>query len=229
MTTAASGSTWTTSAFTTPATRPTTAGSRSCLASRAIRRQLLYDRQRVSFLLRAEAGQLQRAGAQNQHYADIAASIQEVTEEIVLKMAPHAYRPVLAHLCLAGGVALNSVANGRIIRETPFERSSSSRRPVTAAARSARRCTPTTWCSASRAGFVLEHAYWGEESARGEINDFLREATSQTTRSTRRSLLDRVVERLEPATSSAGSRDVSSGARGRSVTAASSPIRDGRR
>jgi carbamoyltransferase len=58
----------------------------------------------------------------NQHYADIAASIQRVTEETLLKMARHVQeRTGLTRLCMAGGVALNSVANGRILRETPFE------------------------------------------------------------------------------------------------------------
>jgi carbamoyltransferase len=58
----------------------------------------------------------------NQHYADIAASIQLVTEEALLKMARHVQeRTGLKRLCMAGGVALNSVANGRILRETPFE------------------------------------------------------------------------------------------------------------
>jgi carbamoyltransferase len=58
----------------------------------------------------------------NQHYADIAASIQRVTEETLLKMARHVHeRTGMERLCMAGGVALNSVANGRILRETPFE------------------------------------------------------------------------------------------------------------
>ncbi len=58
----------------------------------------------------------------NQYYADVAASIQRVTEDILLKMANHLYRETKSKaLCLAGGVALNSVANGRILQETPFE------------------------------------------------------------------------------------------------------------
>lgn len=58
----------------------------------------------------------------NQTYANIAASIQRVTEEILLKMVDYAYqRTGLKNLCIAGGVALNSVANGRIMREGPFE------------------------------------------------------------------------------------------------------------
>jgi carbamoyltransferase len=64
----------------------------------------------------------ERIAKDNQKYADIAASIQLATEEIVLKMANHAYESTrLENLCLAGGVALNSVANGRILRESPFK------------------------------------------------------------------------------------------------------------
>jgi carbamoyltransferase len=55
-------------------------------------------------------------------YMDVAASIQKVTEEIMLRAARHAHRLTgLKNLCLAGGVALNCVANGRILREGPFE------------------------------------------------------------------------------------------------------------
>ncbi|MGE4650166.1 MAG: carbamoyltransferase [Myxococcota bacterium] len=57
-----------------------------------------------------------------QREMDIAASIQVVTEEIVLRIARHAHATTgMKSLCLAGGVALNCVANGRILREGPFE------------------------------------------------------------------------------------------------------------
>ena len=54
---------------------------------------------------------------------DLAASIQAVTEEIVLRMGRdlHRSRPASQNLVLAGGVALNCVANGRLLREGPFE------------------------------------------------------------------------------------------------------------
>jgi carbamoyltransferase len=57
-----------------------------------------------------------------QRHMDVARSIQEVTEEIMLRLARHA-RAVTGqtNLCLAGGVALNCVANGRILREQIFE------------------------------------------------------------------------------------------------------------
>ena len=54
---------------------------------------------------------------------DIAASIQVVTEDIVLRLAQTIHAETgLKNLCLAGGVALNCVANGRLLREGPFER-----------------------------------------------------------------------------------------------------------
>jgi carbamoyltransferase len=57
----------------------------------------------------------------DQRHKDIAASIQKVTEEVMLKMASYLHRETkMENLCLAGGVALNCVANGRILREGPF-------------------------------------------------------------------------------------------------------------
>ena len=53
---------------------------------------------------------------------DIARSIQEVTEEVVLRLARTVHRELdVDYLCMAGGVALNCVANGRILREGPFK------------------------------------------------------------------------------------------------------------
>ncbi len=57
-----------------------------------------------------------------QREMDMARSIQEITEEIMLKLAWNAYKKTgLKNLCLAGGVALNCVGNGRILREGPFD------------------------------------------------------------------------------------------------------------
>ena len=57
-----------------------------------------------------------------QREMDLARSVQVVTEEIVLKMANHVHALTgEKHLCMAGGVALNCVANGRLLREGPFE------------------------------------------------------------------------------------------------------------
>jgi len=57
-----------------------------------------------------------------QREMDLARSIQVITEEVILKMAAYAKRETqMRYLCLAGGVALNCVANGRVLREVPFE------------------------------------------------------------------------------------------------------------
>ena len=57
-----------------------------------------------------------------QKQMNIAASIQKVTEEVVLKLANTAHQELgVNYLCLAGGVALNCVANGRILRESKFK------------------------------------------------------------------------------------------------------------
>jgi carbamoyltransferase len=54
---------------------------------------------------------------------DLARSVQEVTEMAMLRMARHVHKETgERNLCLAGGVALNCVGNGRILREGPFER-----------------------------------------------------------------------------------------------------------
>jgi len=59
----------------------------------------------------------------SQHTMDVAASIQKVTEEIMLRMASHVHEQTgMKNLVLAGGVALNCVGNGKILRESPFER-----------------------------------------------------------------------------------------------------------
>ena len=57
-----------------------------------------------------------------QRHMDLARSIQVVTEEVVLRLARNVHKETgNEHLCLAGGVALNCVANGRILREGPFK------------------------------------------------------------------------------------------------------------
>jgi carbamoyltransferase len=99
----------------------------------------------------------------NQHYANIAASIQYVTEETMLKMANYAHqRTGLKKLCMAGGVALNSVANGRILRETPFE----DVYIQPAAGDSGGAVGAALYVYHVLLGkprkFVMEHAYWGQ-------------------------------------------------------------------
>ena len=58
-----------------------------------------------------------------QDYMDLAASAQSVLEDVILAMARHVHRETgMSDLCVGGGVALNGVANYRLLREGPFER-----------------------------------------------------------------------------------------------------------
>jgi len=112
--------------------------------------------------------------AENQRYADIAASIQVATEEILLKMANHLHEQTgLRRLCMAGGVALNSVANARILRETAFEELFV--QPAAGdggGALGAALWAYHTVLGKPRKG-IFEHAYWGADYTPGEIEDFL--------------------------------------------------------
>ncbi len=104
------------------------------------------------------------AAAQNQKYADIAASIQRVTEEIVLKMANYAHRQSGSkNLVMAGGVALNSVANGRLMRESPFENIFI--QPAAGDAGGALGAALYVYhvIFGFPRKFTMEHAYWGAE------------------------------------------------------------------
>ena len=116
----------------------------------------------------------ERWASQNQRYADIAASIQLVTEETLLKMASHAYGQTgLNRLCMAGGVALNAVANGRILRESPFEELYI--QPAAGDSGGALGAALYTYhvLLGKPRQFVLEHCYWGQEYSKDEITEAL--------------------------------------------------------
>ena len=135
---------------------------------------------------------------QNQKYADIAASIQRVTEETMLKMARHAYeRSGCTNLVMAGGVALNSVANGRIIRETPFENVYI--QPAAGDSGGALGAALYAYhvLLGKPRSFVMEHAYWGAEYDEGEMRAAIEESGySYQQIDDQDALIDRVVERL---------------------------------
>ena len=135
----------------------------------------------------------------NQHYADLAASIQKVTEEVVLALARQVHRETgLSRLCMAGGVALNSVANGRLLRETPFEELFI--QPAAGdggGALGAALYGYHTILGKPRS-FVMRHAYWGQEHSPAESEAFLRAENIPYTRmKDEDAVLDRVVDALE--------------------------------
>lgn len=64
-----------------------------------------------------------KGGEMTERHKDIAASLQKVTEEALFKMLNHLHELTGSdNLCMAGGVALNGVANGKILKNTPFKR-----------------------------------------------------------------------------------------------------------
>jgi carbamoyltransferase len=112
---------------------------------------------------------------QNQNYADIAASIQVVTEEMLLRMANHLHRETgLKYLCLAGGVALNSVANGRILRETPFEELFIQPAAGDGGGALGAALFGYHMVLGKPRSFVLRHAYWGQEFGTDDVDAFLK-------------------------------------------------------
>ncbi len=110
----------------------------------------------------------------NQYYADVAASIQAVTEELALGLAREAHRVTGSrNLCLAGGVALNSVANAKILRESPFEKLYI--QPSAGDGGGALGAALVAWHDAPGADqrFVMEHPYWGQAYTDQETREAL--------------------------------------------------------
>jgi carbamoyltransferase len=116
--------------------------------------------------------------AQNQRYADLAASIQAVTEETLITMARAACtRAGTTKLCMAGGVALNSVANGRILREAGV--TDLFIQPAagdSGAALGAALFAHHQVLGHPRA-FVMEHAAWGQQHSMDDIRRAASEAS----------------------------------------------------
>jgi len=134
----------------------------------------------------------------NQYYADIAASVQAVTEELLLGLARNLYHETgLKRLCIAGGVGLNSVANSRILRETHFEEIF----VQPAAGDGGGALGAALWAYNSLLGkprtFCMQHAYWGKHYSDSEVSACLNEkGIPHRHMSDSDELLDSVVERL---------------------------------
>lgn len=140
-----------------------------------------------------------RMAERNQYYADVAASIQRATEDIVLAMANALHRETgLDRLCLAGGVALNSVANGRILRETPFAELFV--QPAAGDGGGALGAVLYAYHGVlgHARSFQMRHAYWGKAYGEAAVVDYLRGAGISYTECTSESeLLDRVIQHLQ--------------------------------
>jgi carbamoyltransferase len=117
------------------------------------------------------------AARQNEYYADLAASVQAVTEDVLLAMARHLRTTTgMSNLCFAGGVGYNSAANGRLARESGFERIYI--QPAagdSGGALGAALYAYHVLLQQPRA-FVMEHSYWGLGHQNGVAADALRAA-----------------------------------------------------
>jgi len=137
-----------------------------------------------------------------QREMDIAKSIQVVCEEIMLRMARTVHHETgMDDLCLAGGVALNCVANGRILREGPFRRLWI--QPAAGDAGGALGVAQLIWhryCNQVRAlkpgADGMHGAYLGPEFAPEEIAAYLDSVGAVASRLERRCRLQRVAELL---------------------------------
>jgi len=105
-------------------------------------------------------------------HEQIAASLQQRYEEAFLHLLNHVYEQVkIPHLCLAGGCAMNSVANGKIFHRTPFQEVY-----IQAAAGDAGGAIGAAfyvWNQILRhsRSFVLESAYWGPQFSEAELSE----------------------------------------------------------
>jgi carbamoyltransferase len=123
----------------------------------------------------APPGNMAELSKMNKHYADIAASIQKVTEEVLVNMAKHLHKTTgMKNLCMAGGVALNCVANTRILHESGFEQLY----VQPAAGDGGGALGAALWAYNTLLGkprnFQMQHAFWGRANSDAEIGDFLR-------------------------------------------------------
>ena len=132
-----------------------------------------------------------------QREMDLARSVQDVCEEIMLRMVRTAHRETgLDRLCLAGGVALNCVGNGRILREGPFKEIWI--QPAAGDAGGALGVAQLIWhrhCQQPRATSgrdQMRGAYLGPAFSDEEIETFLRRQGAVYERLERKDLLERV-------------------------------------
>ena len=139
----------------------------------------------------------ERHGEITELYRDVAASLQAVLEDAYLHLAETLWeRTHIPNLCLAGGVALNAVANGRILPETPFEELYV--QPAAGDSGTAVGAAYFVWNQVlgRPRGFVMEHAFTGPEFNDAEIGAALAEAGLEAERLDDDALFRAVAERI---------------------------------
>jgi carbamoyltransferase len=138
-----------------------------------------------------------------QREMDLAHSIQKVTEEVIMRCVRHVFRQTgEKSLCLAGGVALNCVANGRILREGPFE--DIWIQPAAGDAGGALGAALFTWFeilanrrSEDRSADLQRGSYLGPDFDDEKIERFLKEKGYPYSKLDENALIERTVDELE--------------------------------
>jgi len=133
-----------------------------------------------------------------QRHMDIAASVQRITETVVLKMANHLHKETGSeNLCMAGGVALNCVANGRVIREAPFKELFV--QPAAGDAGGAVGVASYIYhhINGNPRNFVWDHTYFGPGFSREEIRGYLDDIGAPYRQLDREKLLRTVASLIE--------------------------------
>jgi len=133
---------------------------------------------------------------------DLARSIQDITEEVMLRLATTMHQDTgLDNLCLAGGVALNCVGNGKILREGPFQRIWI--QPAAGDAGGALGAALAAWYQLdqhsrypSASQDAMNGSFLGPSYSSGSIEQFLRQIGAPYERLTEGELLDRVTDEL---------------------------------
>ena len=113
----------------------------------------------------------------NQYYADIAASIQLVTEDLMVALCAEAHKLTNSNnLCLSGGVALNSTANNKIIEKLPFRKVFI--QPASGDGGGALGAAFLMWNHVlnNKKRFVMDNVYYGEEYDHDQIKQSLTES-----------------------------------------------------
>jgi carbamoyltransferase len=131
------------------------------------------------------------------HHEDVAASMQAVLEEAYLHVVNTLWEKTrLPNLCLAGGVALNAVVNGRILPETPFEELYI--QPAAGDSGTAVGAAYYVWNQelGGPRGFVMEHAYAGPDYSADDYDAALAEAGLASKRLADDQLFPAVAERI---------------------------------
>jgi carbamoyltransferase len=123
-----------------------------------------------------EGKEYEKMAEEQEKYADIASSLQAVHEEAMIRLANHAFELTgMDKLCLGGGVALNSVANWKVLQNSPFDEIFIHPAAGDSGGAFGAAMAVNHLALNGKRNFVMKHAYYGQEHSDKEIKNFLEE------------------------------------------------------